>query len=101
MDKYLPIGSVVLLDGGSKRLMIYGQMQKESESGRTWDYVGCPYPEGHLGKHFIFLFNHAQIERLFCVGFQDGEGIAFSEALSTVSEDTATGTVGSTDATHA
>ncbi|MBU3102228.1 MULTISPECIES: DUF4176 domain-containing protein [Clostridium] len=29
MNKYLPIGSVILLKDGQKRLMIYGVEQKE------------------------------------------------------------------------
>lgn len=37
MDKYLPIGSVILLKEGKKRLMIYGVDQKENNTGKVWD----------------------------------------------------------------
>jgi hypothetical protein len=86
MDRYLPIGSVVLLSGGRKRIMIYGQMQRETGTGEIWDYVACPYPEGHLGKQFTYLFNHGQIARVFFIGSQDREEIAFSERLAAIAE---------------
>ena len=34
MDKYLPIGSVVLLKNGTKRVMIYGRKQIHIETGK-------------------------------------------------------------------
>jgi len=81
IDKYLPIGSVVLLEGGKKRVVIIGRGQRDRASDRTWDYLGCPYPEGFLGEEFAYLFEHEQIERIFFVGFQDGEELALQEKL--------------------
>ena len=46
------------------------------------DYLACPYPEGFLGEDFAYLFNHEQIERVFFIGFQDGEELAFNERLA-------------------
>ncbi|WP_226087963.1 DUF4176 domain-containing protein [Mesobacillus sp. S13] len=78
MDKYLPIGSVVLLNGGSKRIMIYGRKQKELNSDKVWDYIACLYPEGNLNEEYMYLFNHDQIEKVFFIGFQDEEEIEFA-----------------------
>jgi hypothetical protein len=81
MEKYLPLGSVVLLAGGDKRVMIYGRRQRAEADGEMWDYVACLYPEGNLTVEYTYLFNHDQIEQVYFVGFQDGEELAFREAL--------------------
>jgi hypothetical protein len=77
-NKYLPIGSVVLLNGGSKRIMIYGRQQKELNSDKVWDYIACLYPEGNLNEEYMYLFNHDQIEKVFFIGFQDEEELEFA-----------------------
>jgi hypothetical protein len=83
MDKYLPIGSVVLLKGGRKRIMVYGRQQKEINSNKIWDYIACLYPEGNLNEEYMYLFNHDQIEKVFFIGFQDEEELEFvNEALN-------------------
>ncbi|CEG28717.1 DUF4176 domain-containing protein [Bacillus sp. B-jedd] len=69
MKKYLPIGSVVLLKGGEKRIMIYGRQQKELRSDKIWNYIACLYPEGNLSEDYMYLFNQDQIERVYFVGF--------------------------------
>ena len=81
-DKYMPIGSVVLLEGGKKRVMIMGRGQRDAATDKAWDYLACPYPEGFLGEDFAYLFNHEQIARVFFIGFQDGEELAFNERLA-------------------
>lgn len=67
---YLPLGSLVLLKGGSKRLMIYGRVQK-LPTGAEYDYLGCPYPEGFINPEKSFVFNHDAIEEVVHVGFSD------------------------------
>lgn len=81
MKSYLPLGSVVLLKGGKKRIMIYGRRQKAVETGKIWDYIGCPYPEGNIDANFMYLFNNEQIEQIYFIGFQDPEEIEFSVKL--------------------
>jgi hypothetical protein len=81
MDKYLPLGSVVLLKGGQKRIMIYGRVQKEVDSDKIWDYIACLYPEGNLSEEYMYLFNHDQIDRVFALGFQDEEELEFQASL--------------------
>lgn len=82
MKKYLPIGSVVLLKESKKRIMIVGVKQKQENSDKVWDYSACLYPEGILNPERLFLFDSEQIERLYFVGFQDGEGLAFLDKLN-------------------
>lgn len=72
-NKYLPIGSVVLLQEGKKRLMIYGRKLTDPSTKKEYDYIGCLYPEGNLDSNSAFLFNHDQIDRLYFLGLQDRE----------------------------
>ena len=81
MEGLLPIGSVVLLGESAKRLMVIGYLQQETETGKVWDYVGIPFPEGYMGSERTYLFNHEQITRLFSIGYQDEEQFSFSSHL--------------------
>lgn len=79
IEGLLPIGSVVLLRDGTKRVMIIGVCQKQINSDKDvlWDYAGCVYPEGYMGGDQTYLFNAGQIERVFALGYQDEEQFAF------------------------
>ena len=76
-EKLLPLGSVVLLEGGTKRVMICGRVQARKGDDKVYDYTGCPYPEGIAGAGKMLFFDHDAIEHLFFVGFQDEEELAF------------------------
>lgn len=79
----LPIGSIVLLKDGEKRLMIDGIMQTdEGGSGDNYDYLGVLYPEGRIGDEFQYLFNHEDIDSIIFRGFEDEERFGFLERLS-------------------
>lgn len=83
----LPIGSIVLLENGEKRLMINGIMQSEANgTGKEYDYLGVLYPEGHIGDQFQYLFNHEDVKEIVFRGFEDSERAAFIEKLSNIYE---------------
>lgn len=83
----LPIGSVVLLKDGEKRLMINGIMQTDAGgSGKDYDYMGVLYPEGHIGEGFQYLFNHEDINEIIFRGFEDAERYEFLERLASLYE---------------
>lgn len=82
MKKFLPIGSVVMLKDSTKRCMIVGVKMKQADADKIWDYAACLYPEGILDPEKLFLFDAEQIERLYFVGLQDGEGLAFLDKLN-------------------
>lgn len=82
MKNFLPIGSVVLLKEGKKRIMIYGRLQRNNDNGKLFDYIGCFYPEGSIDTTKVIMFNHEDIETLFFIGFQDGEELTFRKKLS-------------------
>lgn len=83
---YLPIGSVVLLKNGTKRVMVYGRKIKANGEERVFDYLGCLYPEGALSSKNVILFDHDQIKMVYFIGFQDLEEIAFRQQLSRVGD---------------
>ena len=82
MKEYLPIGSVILLKGGTKRIMICGRVQRQVDNDVIWDYSACLYPEGFIDPNELFLFNNEDIERLYFIGMQDAEEIEFRRMLS-------------------
>ena len=69
----LPIGSVILLKDGEKRLMIYGIKQFNEGKNELYDYVGCLYPEGNISPEYNYVFNHVDIETVYFVGLVDAE----------------------------
>ncbi len=77
----LPIGSVVLLKGGEKRVMICGRIQAKSGDEKIYDYSACYYPEGIINPTSMFFFDRDAIDRVFFIGFQDGEELAYREEV--------------------
>lgn len=53
MKDLLPIGSVVTLKEGTKRLMIIGRLQQNVRTKKVYDYAGCLWPEGYMDKGFL------------------------------------------------
>lgn len=78
----LPIGTVLLLKDGEKKLMICGVKQTNVDDGKEYDYLGVLYPEGHIGDEFQYLFNHADIAEVFFRGYEDAEWENFIQKLS-------------------
>ena len=83
-EKYLPIGTVVILKGATKRLMISGFCAIDnSNKDKIWDYSGCMYPEGFLTSDQICLFDHDQIEKVYHIGLSnDAEEKEFKKTLN-------------------
>jgi len=79
--RYLPIGSIVRLVDGEKRVMIYGRRQQENSSEDIWDYIACLYPEGNISEEYMYLFNNEQIESVYFLGMQDEEEFEFQKRL--------------------
>ena len=83
-EKFLPLGTVVMLKGASKRLMITGfcTMASEEAEGVMYDYSGCMYPEGVISSDQTALFNHDQIEKIYHMGLVDQEEKDFKIKLN-------------------
>jgi hypothetical protein len=81
MEKYLPLGSVVRLKGGTKIIMIYGRRQLSVKTQKMYDYVACLYPEGNINENYTFMFNHGDIEEIAFLGFSSDADTEFQKVL--------------------
>lgn len=82
---YLPLGSVVSLEGNPKKLLLIGRalIVENAEGEREYyDYSFCLYPEGLLGDAVVYS-NHENIETVHFEGFNDVEN---ENALKTIKE---------------
>lgn len=83
--KYLPVGSVVLLQNGTKRVMINGFCTMDaSKPDKIYDYSGVLFPEGSLSSDQTLLFDHEQIVRIDHIGLEDQEEKEFKVKLATI-----------------
>ena len=85
-NEWLPIGSVVLMDGGSRAVTITGCMLRE-ESGELWDYIGVPHPQGWSGPGSLMVFNRGDIARVVALGYMDSDGDRFLAELDAHDEE--------------
>ena len=85
-NKLLPIGSVVLLKGGEKRVMICSRIQTKAGEDKIYDYTACYYPEGIADPKQMFFFDNDAIDRIFFMGYQDPEEFAFQELVESLGE---------------
>ena len=84
-DELLPIGSVVLLKEGRKKLMIIGiKPVTDEEPEKVYDYIGVLFPEGYLNNEYNFLFNHEDINDIVFWGYNNPERKTFIEYLDKV-----------------
>ena len=81
MKQYLPLGSVVTLKEGEKKLMICGRIQREILSREIYDYCACLYPEGMIDSKSVYLFDQEDIRHVYHIGLQDQEEFAFREEM--------------------
>lgn len=84
-EKYLPVGTVVLLKNGTKRVMINGFCTMDaSNPNRVFDYSGVLFPEGSLSSDQTLLFDHDQIVRIDHIGLEDDEEKSFKIKLKEI-----------------
>lgn len=87
MEKYLPIGTVCLLKGAKKRVMITGFCTiADKNKNEIYDYNGCLYPEGIITGDKTCVFNHDQIDKIYYVGYSDNEDKEFKKNLQELVE---------------
>ena len=91
-EKFLPVGTVVLLKGGKKELMIisycivpsgeaYDKNGKVDLTDTMFDYGACVYPEGMITSDQLFAFNHEQIEKIVYMGYETDKQKEISRIL--------------------
>ncbi|MDL4842137.1 DUF4176 domain-containing protein [Aquibacillus rhizosphaerae] len=70
-DELLPIGTVVTLEIVEQAVMIYGRKQQKENNNQIWDYVACPYPQGHISNETNVFLNHDQIVGVIFRGLEN------------------------------
>ena len=83
-DKYLPIGTVVKLNGTDKKFFIIGYGATDpSKPGERYDYIGYTYPEGFIKKEKNYVFNSDDIKLIYYNGYKDKK---YKEMLEVVAK---------------
>ena len=81
----LALGSVVLLNGGTKKVMIIGYCMKTPDNpDKIYDYCGCVFPEGVLRSDITCVFNHEQIKQIYFYGYKNDEANQFLDRVITL-----------------
>ena len=91
-EKFLPVGTVVLLKNGKKPLMIvsycimpagdvYDKNGKVENPDKVLDYGACSYPEGIVTANEIYGFNHDKIDKILHMGYETDEQKEISKVL--------------------
>lgn len=87
MKEYLPIGSVITLKNGTKKLMIVGRCQTQLEQNKQFDYGAVLYPEGLIDSSHFYLFNQEDISNIYYIGMQDVEEFNYRIELNKMIEE--------------
>jgi hypothetical protein len=83
-DGWLPIGTVIGLDGYGGKVMIIGKVQyNASESGEQiiYDYSGVDYPQGLIDPKNNLLFDKAAIVKVYYLGYVTPEDTEYTRQL--------------------
>lgn len=85
--KLLPLGSVVYLKEGNKKVLIIarGLVAKNGEGHIYFDYGGVPYPEGIIDDKMAY-FQHEAITKVVFEGYSDLDDEATVEKINTFVE---------------
>lgn len=78
-ENLLPVGSVVLLKGANKRVVVIGRLQTRAGDRKVYHYCACTFPEGLMDLDSFVFFDHDDIDRVYFVGCQDSEELRFRE----------------------
>lgn len=85
MNELLPVGSVVLLEGATKKTVIMGIFQmSEDNPGEIYEYMGVPYPEGYMGAGTSYLFKQKDVAEVIWRGHEDEERDLMLNMLETL-----------------
>ena len=82
VNKFLPIGTVCLLKGAKRYVMIIGYLPITLDKKRKmFDYSGCAYPYGVMTTNRNMVFNSEQIEKVIAMGYTNVEAEEFLNTL--------------------
>lgn len=78
----LPLGSVVLLEGGIQKLLIVARALNVKNGNKEFffDYGAVAYPEGLIGDQMAY-FNHENIAKVIFEGYRDDDDAVFVKRI--------------------
>jgi len=82
--KMLPLGSIVILKGNTKKMMIIARLIALPVKGQVYrfDYGACLYPEGMVGDSLIY-FNQEDILKVVQEGYTDDDNEIMTRVYTT------------------
>ena len=82
LDRYLPLGSIILIKGNVKKLMIVarGVLAGQDSDKKLYDYGAVLYPEGLIDERLIF-FNNSDIYNVVSEGYSDSDDEIMNENI--------------------
>ncbi len=78
---WLPLGSIVLLQGENIPRMIVARFVSDGKSA-PYDYAGCVYPVGDLDGRHRRYFNGDEIESVAFFGYKDAAEVDFENKMT-------------------
>lgn len=92
LEKFLPIGTVVMLKDATKSVMInaygvfstdkvYSKGKEVPRKKELFQYGGCLYPEGIVDPNFVCAFNHSDIKNILHMGLVTDEYRSYTSKL--------------------
>lgn len=80
---YIPLGSVVLLQGGTQKILIISRGINTKQNGDVvfFDYGGVLYPDGLTGDRMAY-FNHEAVNTVLFYGCDDEESRNVSDSIN-------------------
>lgn len=87
--KLLPLGSVIVLKGSTKKMLIIARVIVAPVKGNIYrfDYGACLYPEGMVGDSLIY-FNDEDIFKVVQEGYSDEDNDLMLENIAAVIDQT-------------
>lgn len=85
-EKYLPIGTIVMLKNATKPIMIIGYLYMGNDNV-LYDYSAVIIPEGKLSSEQTLVFNHEQINEVVVMGCTNSLYNNFNKNLLSIDED--------------
>lgn len=85
----LPLGSIIILKGNTKKMMIISRVIAVPVKGNIYrfDYGACLHPEGVVGENLIY-FNHEDIFKIVQEGYTNDENELMLENIAAVIDET-------------
>ncbi len=84
MKEVYPLGTVVRLKKGQRKLMIISRVPLMNDNGTIgyFDYAGCLVPEGVNGQQ-SFFFNYEDIDEVIQLGYKGEEETKYLKQYET------------------